>query len=65
VLISVNELSQSTDSGYCQNSISLGNLKYLLCEHDFVKKMNERALSWSFGKDFDKVFYQNIQLSKL
>ena len=58
-------LSLETDSGYCWSKTSIEELKYKLCDHKHIVKINDRASKWNLGHKFDVEFMSKINLMKI
>lgn len=54
--IEVRSLSIESETGYAPQYVSMHQLKYLLCGHDQIVEINDRAEKWLLGKKFDAKF---------
>lgn len=58
--IEVIGLSLETESGYCGKHADLFQLKYQLCDHREIVKINDRVAKWRLGEKFDSKFSSSL-----
>jgi len=63
--IDASHLSSDSDTGYETLKTDVKELKYQLCEHLEVERINDRAFQWQLGYKFDFVFYEKLAVLTL